>query len=382
MTDAEAEALADDLSLTGDDRELVAGLLRLGVSEEQIRRASQRGRIGDAIFEGVLDPERAQRTISAREVEAGGGLSVAETAEVLRAFGLPAPEPEDPYFTPVEAEVFIQLGRMSELWPADVRLEISRIYGDALSRIARTEVQLFRSRVEPRLREISPSPLDALAAVRQALGSLLPLIDPMLFGVHRRKLEQELTQATLWEVELHAEGLVPGSTEVSLLFCDLKDFTAYVNSHGDAAAIAVVERFAQAVDEHHGDIGRVVKALGDGYLLAFPGPSAAVAAALRIAAAMREQPEVAVHAGVHHGVAVHRDGDYFGRAVNLAARLVAAAPGGELLATEDVATGTPEYAWRHRGSQTLRGFEDPLEIYALDLAAISVEQAGAGLDLG
>jgi adenylate cyclase len=245
-------------------------------------------------------------------------------------------------------------------------MQVSRVYGQALSHVAQTEVNVFRSRTERRLREITPGRIEALAAVRQAFGWLLPLADPILVGVHRRKIEQELTQATVWEVESEAEGLVPGSREVSLAFCDLKDFTAYANARGDAAAIQALERLTEAVEEHRGS-GVVVKALGDGYMLAYPRPDDAVAAVLAIGSAMREADDIAVHAGSHHGLAVFREGDYFGRAVNLASRLLATAGAGELAATEDVAVSTPAYPWRERGRRKLRGFDEPHEIYALDL---------------
>ncbi len=366
MTDTSL-ALVSELGLAPEDRELAAALLRLGISPDHVRRAAEHGRLEDAIYEEVLDPEREQRTVSLREVEAAGGLAVAETQAVLRALGLPAPAADDPCFTPAEAKVFIEIDRLSELWPQDVRLEVSRVYGRALTRVAQTEVHLFRSRVEPLIREITPSPLDALAGVRQAFGWLLPLADPILLGVHRRKVEHELTQAVVWEVESEVEGPLPGSREVSLLFCDLTGFTSYANAHGDAAAIEVIERFADRVDALRGERSRFVKRLGDGYMLAYPEPGEAVAGALRIGASMRETEDVGMHAGIHHGVAVFRDGDYFGRAVNLAARLLAAAREGEVLASRDVAMSSPEHPWRHRGATRLRGFAEPLEVYALSL---------------
>jgi adenylate cyclase len=362
-----SRALASELGLTSDERKLAAALLRLGISPDHIRRAAKHGRLEDAIYEEVLDPEREERTVSLREVEAAGGLVVAEAQAVLRALGLPAPGADDAYFTPAEARVFIEMDRLSELWPQDVRLEVSRVYGRALTRVAQTEVHAFRSRVEPLIREITPSPLDSLAAVRQAFGWLLPLADPMLLGVHRRKVEHELTQAVVWEVESEVEGPAPGSREVSLLFCDLTGFTTYADAFGDAAAIEVIERFADKVDALRGERSRFVKRLGDGYMLAYPDPREAVAAALRIGASMREIEGVGMHAGLHHGVAVFREGDYFGRGVNLAARLLAAAREGEVLASEGVAMSCPEQAWIGRGATRLRGFAEPLEVYALEL---------------
>jgi adenylate cyclase len=363
---ATATSLAEELDLNGDERDLVAALLRLEVTPGQIRDAAREGRVEDAIFGGVMDPERERRTVSAAEIEAGGGLAAAEIRAVLRAMGLAPPGPEEPYFTPEEATVFRELGGLEEVWPPDVRHEASRVYGQALGRIAQTELHLFRARVAPLLREITSSPLDGLSAVRQAIDRLLPLADPMLLGVHRRKLEHEMTQAAVWEVETQAEELMPATVEVSLLFCDLRHFTSYANRHGDAAAIRILDRMAMAVEENLGQVGRLVKTLGDGYLLAHPDPESAVASALAIAAAMGPDGP-ALHAGLHHGRAVFREGDYYGRAVNLAARLLTRAEADQLLATAGVAAATPDRPWRSRGETILSGFSDPLELFALEL---------------
>lgn len=361
-------SLADELGLSADQHQLVADLLRMGVTANQIRDAAERGRLEEAIFEGALGPEREKRTVSATEIEANGGLPVPDIQATLRAFGVAAPHAAQPYFTPAEAEVFRELGRLEEVWPRDVRLEVSRVYGQSLGRIAQTELHLFRSRVEPRLREKTPGPLDSLNAVRQTFGELLPLADPLLLGVHRRKLEQEMAQAAVWEVETEAQELMPATVEVSLLFFDLRHFTSYANRNGDAAAIAVLDRLASAVDENLNEKGRLVKGLGDGYLLAYPDPGSAVASALAIAAAMGpEKPSL--HGGLHRGRAVFHEGDYYGRAVNLAARLLGRAKADELLATAAVARATPDLPWESRADEHLPGFTEPIENFALDLRA-------------
>ncbi len=362
-----ADALADELGLSPDERQLVEGLLRLGVTAKQIRDAASQGQLAEAVFEEALDPERDRRTFSAAEIEASGGLPVREIQATLQGFGLPSPDPEQPYFTPEEAQVFRELGRLDEVWPREVRLEVARVYGQALGRIASTELHLFRARVAPLLREITPSSLDGLGAVRQAFGWLLPLADPMLLGVHRRKLEQEITQAAVWEVESEAEGLVPGSVDVCLLFLDLRHFTSYANRRGDAAAIDVLDRLTAAVEENLGETGRLVKQLGDGCMLAYPDPEPAVTSVLAIASAMQGEESPALHAGLHRGRAVFRDGDYYGRAVNLAARLLSIAGDDELLATAGVADATPGRPWRPLGERTLLGFGSAIEVFALGL---------------
>jgi class 3 adenylate cyclase len=64
-------------------------------------------------------------------------------------------------------------------------------------------------------------------------------------------------------------------------------------------------------------------------------------------------------------VAVAREGDYFGRVVNLAARLLAAADRDELVATSDVARATPEFSWEHFGTRRIRGVNEQVDVYRL-----------------
>jgi len=150
------------------------------------------------------------------------------------------------------------------------------------------------------------------------------------------------------------------------LFCDLKDFTAYAEGHGDAAAISAIDRFFDVVAHERGPTGQLVKTLGDGAMLVYDEPADAVAAGGRVIAAMRAPGLPAVHASAHRGVAIARSGDYFGGAVNLAARLLALAGRDELLATEAVVKRCrATFAWQPAGERTLRGVATPVAVYAL-----------------
>jgi adenylate cyclase len=347
--------------------ETIGTLLRVGVSPEAIRRAHERGRVEDAIFDAVLDPERSERTISPAEIEADGGLRVGETQLVALGFGLPVPAPDEPFFTAAEAAVLKRFGELREIWPPEVYLQIVRVYGQALAHIAQTEVHLFRLHVEPKLRAASGGMLGALPAVREAFGRLLPLADPMLLGVHRRRVEHEFAQAAVREAEREApEGALAGAVEVTLVFCDLKDFTAYADAHGDAAALALIERFATVVTHERGERGHLLKALGDGYMLSYPEPAGAVEACIRIIGRMRSTDTAGVHASVHSGVALYREGDYFGQMVNLAARLLDLAGSDELIASEAVVRMTQgRFDWEHRGDHLIRGVSEPVPAYGL-----------------
>ena len=309
---------------------------------------------------------RARRTLTPREVAESGGLSVEETAELLRAFGLPAPGPDEPALSEEEAHVLREMARLRDVWRPEVYLQIARVYGQALAHTAQTEVQLFRLYTERDLRERGGEEGFA-EALHETLEQLLPLADPILTGVHRRWLEHELEQADVRDAELHGPAAeMPGAVDVALLFCDLKGFTAYAEAEGDAAAVEAIERFAAIVDEQRGEHGHVVKALGDGYMLSYPTASEAVSAAVRLFEHVHADGGPRLHASVHAGVAVFREGDYFGRSVNLAARLLAVARGGELLASEVVVQRTAgEFKWKHVGLEPIRGFPDPVDVWRL-----------------
>jgi adenylate cyclase len=85
---------------------------------------------------------------------------------------------------------------------------------------------------------------------------------------------------------------------------------------------------------------------------------------------MTDPGSPALHGSVHQGVVVRREGDYFGGAVNLAARLLSIAGSGELLATrEAVKHAGNGPAWTALGSRSLRGLREEVEIYRLDDAS-------------
>jgi len=73
-----------------------------------------------------------------------------------------------------------------------------------------------------------------------------------------------------------------------------------------------------------------------------------------------------VHASVHYGVVIARDGDYFGHAVNLAARLLSVAGADELVATRPVVESTLDaYAREPIGVRKMRGVAQPIEVFRL-----------------
>jgi adenylate cyclase len=147
----------------------------------------------------------------------------------------------------------------------------------------------------------------------------------------------------------------PAPVPVAIVFTDLEGFTRYTASHGDEAA-------RQLLADHHKVVGpvvrsrggRVVKRLGDGLMLAFPSADAAVLAALELV----DVPcELRLRAGVHVGEAVVTQDDMIGHDVNVAARVAAAASGGQVLATVAVRDQAGEVRGVEYGRARRRAFK-------------------------
>jgi adenylate cyclase len=122
------------------------------------------------------------------------------------------------------------------------------------------------------------------------------------------------------------------------VFIDLAGFTALTERHGDFDAADMATRFAALTRAALGAGDRLIKTIGDAVLVTSPTPGAALELIDRLFTSTASDKTLpALRAGLHHGRAIERDGDVFGAAVNLAARVAAEAYAGEVLATEAIA---------------------------------------------
>jgi class 3 adenylate cyclase len=94
----------------------------------------------------------------------------------------------------------------------------------------------------------------------------------------------------------------------------------------------------------------------------------AVSAARRIITATQADAPPAIHASVHTGSAILREGDYFGGAVNIAARMLDSSEGNELIASRPVVESCgDEFDWQSAGTIRIRGVTEPVEVFKLTL---------------
>ena len=124
-----------------------------------------------------------------------------------------------------------------------------------------------------------------------------------------------------------------------------------------------MERFVAAVADTLPDEARVIKTIGDEVMVVGSDPSALVDWAVGfqlLNGERRPLPRI----GVHAGGALYRDGDYYGRAVNLASRVGARAAGGEVLVTRPLVEAAGGHLdFEHIGEVRLKGFSDATELF-------------------
>jgi class 3 adenylate cyclase len=153
----------------------------------------------------------------------------------------------------------------------------------------------------------------------------------------------------------------------TVLFTDIVDSTRQLSTIGDARWRTQIAEHNQVVrDALRRWRGHEVKTSGDGFLATFDGPARAVSCAAEIVDRVRPLG-LAVRAGVHTGEAELRDDDVAGIAVHIAARVMAEAGPGEVLASStvrDLVIGSG-LRFNDRGAHTLRGIDDPWRLYAV-----------------
>jgi len=268
-------------------------------------------------------------------------------------------------------------------FPEGVLAQLLRVYVDALGRVAEAENRLFHFYVhEPRRAQgirareaVEGGGEPSLVPIWGAAASdrLIPLIEPAVRYFHRQAWRRALTEDAIMHLEeytgVREDADVPGRLRVAIVFADLAGFTSLTDAMGDQTAARVLERFTRIVRKSvgHWD-GRIVKQIGDSFMVVFPAARPAVACALEIERLVAREPQfAAVRSGVHCGPVLYQEGDYVGTSVNVAARLVAGAERHQVLVTAAVrneAGSLPNVEFVPLGRRRLRGLVDEVELFA------------------
>jgi adenylate cyclase len=342
---------------------IVARLRERGHRLDQIREAGREGRLAYGYVESIFPDEEPVRSL--KEAAAETGLEPALIERYWTSLGLPPSAVETLNHEDLEALRYVA-SVLAAGFPLVAFLQLCRVYGQALSQIADAEVRLFHIYVhEPLMREGVPG-LQMAEEMEGLARDLLPLASPLMDYAHRRFLQHFVAQ----DVVGHMEGALEGDEDIDLgriragiAFADLAGYTRFTEEEGEEEALSSVERFVEGVTNTLPDDARVVKTIGDEVMVVGNDIRALVDWAVDYVASFEERPEPRI--GIHWGTTLYRDGDYFGREVNLASRVVARARGGEVLVTDavvDAVSGATELQFEGIGQVKLKGFDEPRQL--------------------
>jgi adenylate cyclase len=343
---------------------IVSRLRARGHTLSEIRRAHESGQLA-GYLQGMFAPPEGRYTLEQAAREAGIDAAMIERIYLglgLSTLSLDSIGEED-------MEMVRYIGAMLNVgMPEAVLMQLARVYGQTMAQIADAEVRLIHLYVhEPMMREGVPG-VQMAEAMEGLAGELLPFAAPFMRYLHGRFLGHFIEQDVIghMEAELSSDGIPEeGRMRIVVAFADLAGYTRLTEERGDEEAVGVVERFVEAVEHSLPIDARVIKTLGDEVMVV--GADAAGLTQWAVAFQGQIPPDAPQpRIGIHCGEAIYRDGDYYGRDINQAARVVARAAGGEVLVTRpivDAAEGMEGVRFELIGEIGLKGFSEPIELF-------------------
>jgi adenylate cyclase len=228
----------------------------------------------------------------------------------------------------------------SGISPRSVERQL-RVMGDGMRRLAETQGDAWRSDLmEPMLAKGATVRDIELASVTEGVSGLDAATDAAVVATWHAQQAQAWGTNIIsgFETILTAAGLLSRpTTPPAICFLDITGYTRLTQEHGDEAAAelaASLNRLVTRTSLERG--GRPVKWLGDGVMVHFREPGRGVLAALEMVDGVHGVGLPPAHVGLHAGPVLFQEGDYFGRTVNIAARIAEYARPGEVLVTSEV----------------------------------------------
>ncbi len=338
--------------------ELCALLLARGARIEDLERnATNLGAVS-----ADLNLRGAGPRLTFTEAAERQGIDLAAARRSWRALGFSEPPADEPALTEAEAELLAFIDTFSVLDP-ETALQLLRVMGSSVARIADAAVAALRLYFEVPIMSQGGTYTDLTVAYGEMTDELLPAALDAIEVLLRRNI----TLAALQEWGTDQEAT---STTARLVvgFADMVGYTAMARSLPTAELVTTIGTFEREVVDlvtDHG--GRVVKLIGDEVMFVLPDPADACRLALALAAEFTAHPVVPpLRVGLATGEVLTRDGDYYGRVVNAASRLVELAePGGVVVSdgVRDLLGGA--FPTTALPPTRVKGYDEPVQAFRL-----------------
>jgi adenylate cyclase len=331
-------------------QELLERLADDGVGLDELKAAVAEDRL-------VLLPVERELggKLTGKEVARRADIPVAQLIRIWRALGFPQVGPDEPLWDEDEVGAARSLKRFLDAGvPEDAVIEITRVLGEGMSRLAPTITGAFADTY------LEPGDNERDVALRYAAMAeqLLPSMSPVLNAALRAYARESARRGIISRAELR-RGHLANEEHAVVCFADLVGFT----SLGGQVGLEELGTVARQLAELAGDVAappvRLVKTIGDAAMFVSPEAPALISSALSLVEAVESADLPALRAGMASGPVINRAGDWYGNAVNLASRVTGVARPGSVLCTDDVRDAAREgFAWSSAGRFRLKGIDE------------------------
>ncbi len=341
-----------------------------GLPMNGIASAIRAGRLSFAFLEAA--PYRRWAVRSARtyrQVSQETGIPLDTLGSALESMGFARMEPDE-LIREDELEVvpFVQLGHTTGVFDLAWLTRLGRAHAAGLRLIATAWSEAYQARFAGPLLASGADQRTAMEQAARLSVDFLPVADPALLAIYRRQQELVWTESLVERIEseLEAAGVLGRPERIpAMCFLDLVGYTRLTEERGDQAAAELAGTLGVLVDRSSREHGGVpVKWLGDGVMVHFGEPAGAVRSALHLVEQLPRAGLPPAHVGVAAGPVVVQGGDYFGRTVNLAARIAARAGAGQVLVSDSVVeSASPTgVSFVERGRLRFKGITRPVRV--------------------
>ena len=364
--DFEAEGLLEGLDGTAREERLalLSELADAGVPLEELKRAVEENRLVLLPVERVF--ESGTERYTPNEIAEGAGLELGFLLRLLQALGAPIPDEDERTYGEADleaakrAKTFLDAGL-----PADGVLETARVIGISMSNLA----DATRNLVGEVFTEPGVSERELALRYATAARAMLPPLGDTLLHAYRMHLRETISQAVITEAEL-AEGRLSGSDDVTIAFADLVGFTRLGESLEIEAIGELTGRLFELASEAARPPIRLVKMIGDAAMFASREPAPLLESLTELVEAAGTEEMPPLRAGVAMGQALGRGGDWYGRPVNLAARITAFARPDSVLVDQLVKEAVREageegFDFSFAGKHRFKGIGDEVAVHRL-----------------
>jgi adenylate cyclase len=298
---------------------------------------------------------------SANDIAAETGLSIEVLERQWQAIGLPVADRDEKVYSDDDLDGARKLKQFIEAGLSEDGItQVARIIGEGMRRVADASMEI----VNEALARPNDTERDAGLRYAAVAEQLIPVIGPELQYVYRLHLRELVRNAVISRAELET-GVAEGSQLVTVCFADLVGFTRL----GEEIPPEDLSRVASQLTELAGDLARppvrLVKTIGDAAMLVSTEADAVVRTGIELVESADEIPNLPrLRAGVAHGVALERAGDWYGAPVNTASRVTGVARPGSVLCTADARRAAGDgFSWSAAGRRRLKGLVEPVRLF-------------------